>query len=166
METKRRAKQDRQRIQEELTGLEHRLHDALIEMLTRVKNVSAADSTELLDMAADGELDYMAAVSAEADSSTIGEIERALQKLQEGTYGVCEACGKVIKPRRLKARPFATQCLKCKESAERLGVARVPAGVPARPGSPITVDLTDEDANAAETSLADVFQDMEVGELF
>ncbi|MCK4283761.1 MAG: TraR/DksA C4-type zinc finger protein [Candidatus Brocadiae bacterium] len=135
-------------------------------MLGRVKNVSAADSTELLDMAADGELDYMAAVSAEADSATIGEIERALQKLQEGTYGICEACGKPIKHRRLKARPFATQCLKCKESAERSGVTRVPASVPARAGSPITVDLTDEDANAAETSLADVFQDIEVVELF
>lgn len=43
----------------------------------------------------------------------IRQIRDALQRIALGTYGVCAACGKPIDPKRLKAVPTATRCIKC-----------------------------------------------------
>jgi RNA polymerase-binding transcription factor DksA len=48
----------------------------------------------------------------------LGEIEIALRKVEEGTYGVCDACGNPINPARLDALPYAAFCLACENRAE------------------------------------------------
>ncbi len=45
--------------------------------------------------------------------STLARIERALSKLDEGTYGECDVCGKPIARARLKAMPDSVMCLDC-----------------------------------------------------
>ena len=42
------------------------------------------------------------------------EVERALQKFEDGTYGLCDSCGQAIDPARLEALPQASLCLNCK----------------------------------------------------
>ena len=49
------------------------------------------------------------------------EMERALEKLAAGTYGLCDSCGKPIPPARLEAIPQATLCLECKSSQLKSG---------------------------------------------
>jgi RNA polymerase-binding protein DksA len=44
----------------------------------------------------------------------LAEVEHALQKFDEGTYGLCDNCGQPIDPARLEALPQAALCLKCK----------------------------------------------------
>ena len=44
----------------------------------------------------------------------LAEIEHALSKFDEGTYGRCDSCGKPIDPARLEALPQASLCLSCK----------------------------------------------------
>ena len=44
----------------------------------------------------------------------LASVEHALQKFEEGTYGLCDACGQPIDPARLEALPQASLCLKCK----------------------------------------------------
>ena len=44
---------------------------------------------------------------------TLTEAERALGKLEDGTYGVCESCGQPIAPARLEAMPAARFCINC-----------------------------------------------------
>lgn len=169
MKNKRKSRQDYKRIEKQLTALERRMIDELSEKLGRVQNISSADPSELLDIAADGELDYLSAVLAEAGAVTIEEIKQALQKLKDGTYGICEACGKRIPKRRLQVRPFATQCVKCKQRQERPGDTQRPAPLAARGDSGVTVDLTDEDAQASENLLDEVFRDIgdrELSELY
>ncbi len=46
-------------------------------------------------------------------------VERALTKLDEGTYGICDACGGPIPPGRLKAMPDGVLCLSCAASERR-----------------------------------------------
>ena len=53
------------------------------------------------------------ALSAQARAA-VDEIDRALAKLETGTYGVCERCGEPIKRARLKALPYAALCIACK----------------------------------------------------
>ncbi len=47
------------------------------------------------------------------------EIDRALDKIEEGDYGQCENCGGPIDVKRLKARPGAIYCLECREQLEK-----------------------------------------------
>jgi DnaK suppressor protein len=49
----------------------------------------------------------------------LNQIERALSRIDDGTYGVCESCGKAIGKGRLQAFPRATLCMSCKEREER-----------------------------------------------
>lgn len=45
--------------------------------------------------------------------------ERALERLEAGTYGLCESCGKAIGKARMQAFPRATLCVECKQKQER-----------------------------------------------
>ena len=53
------------------------------------------------------------ALSAQARAA-VEEIDRALGKIEVGTYGICEQCGEPIKRARLKALPHAALCISCK----------------------------------------------------
>jgi DnaK suppressor protein len=44
----------------------------------------------------------------------LAEVEHALFKFEEGTYGLCDSCGQLIDPARLEALPQANLCLNCK----------------------------------------------------
>jgi DnaK suppressor protein len=50
----------------------------------------------------------------------LDKIERALRKIEEGSFGTCEECGEEITVKRLEARPETTLCIRCKEDQERL----------------------------------------------
>jgi DnaK suppressor protein len=47
------------------------------------------------------------------------EVEAAFERLEKGTYGICEACGRPIEPARLEERPFARFCLEDQQRVER-----------------------------------------------
>jgi RNA polymerase-binding protein DksA len=49
----------------------------------------------------------------------LSQVERALQRLDDGTYGICESCGNPIGKARLQAFPRATLCVTCKQREER-----------------------------------------------
>lgn len=53
------------------------------------------------------------------DRKLIGKIREALQRIEAGTFGICDDCGLDIDERRLSARPVTTQCIECKEDEER-----------------------------------------------
>ena len=48
------------------------------------------------------------------------KIDHALEKIKEGTFGVCEQCGEPISLKRLEARLETTLCIRCKEDQERM----------------------------------------------
>ncbi len=48
----------------------------------------------------------------------IGKIKEALERIENGTYGICEECEEWIAEGRLKARPVTTLCIECKTSQE------------------------------------------------
>ena len=56
---------------------------------------------------------------ASKERGVLVEINYALQKLQEGKFGLCELCKKSISQVRLKAVPYATLCLKCQQNKEK-----------------------------------------------
>jgi len=64
----------------------------------------------------DREIDLTLEENARA---AISQIDRALQKLETGSYGSCDKCGLPISDERLKVAPFATLCIDCKRREER-----------------------------------------------
>ena len=50
----------------------------------------------------------------------IMKIRQALERMDNGTYGICETCGSDISIKRLKARPVTTQCIDCKTKEEAM----------------------------------------------
>jgi DnaK suppressor protein len=59
----------------------------------------------------DREIDLYLSGQARA---TVVEIDRSLQKIEDGTYGICEQCGDTIPDARLQALPYAALCVSCK----------------------------------------------------
>ena len=53
-------------------------------------------------------------------TKTLKNIEHAIDRLDEGSYGVCEECGMDIGEKRLQAMPFARYCLACQQESEKL----------------------------------------------
>ena len=52
------------------------------------------------------------------ESKLIKKIKKALERIDNGTFGNCERCGEEIALKRLKARPVTTQCIDCKTKEE------------------------------------------------
>jgi DnaK suppressor protein len=63
----------------------------------------------------DREIDYTLEENSE---HVLAEIDGALKRIEEGTYGVCVNCGKPIAEERLTAIPWATYCIDCKRLVE------------------------------------------------
>ena len=55
----------------------------------------------------------------EGAQQTLAQIDRALARIDDGTYGTCERCGKPIAEERLRARPWATLCIDDQRLADR-----------------------------------------------
>jgi RNA polymerase-binding protein DksA len=64
----------------------------------------------------DRELDYTLEENSE---HVLAEIDAALKRIEDGTYGICTNCGKQIAEERLEARPWATLCIDCQRQRER-----------------------------------------------
>ncbi|NCB20977.1 MAG: hypothetical protein EOM88_03610 [Clostridia bacterium] len=45
---------------------------------------------------------------------TLADIDGALKRIEDGTYGICKYCHQPISPKRLQARPVASSCISCK----------------------------------------------------
>ena len=55
----------------------------------------------------------------ESVDEQLKDVDAAFERLERGTYGTCEACGKPIEPARLEQRPFARFCLQDQQRIER-----------------------------------------------
>ncbi|HYE98383.1 MAG TPA: TraR/DksA family transcriptional regulator [Planctomycetota bacterium] len=58
---------------------------------------------------------------AERESQELSQIDEALDRIEDGSYGQCESCERPINRDRLEALPFARRCLPCQSKAEAEG---------------------------------------------
>src|SRR5205823_15035609 len=78
----------------------------------------SAGSGDSADAAFDTGSEEIASQLLELEGKELLQIERALKRLRQGTYGVCEACSAKIPVVRLNALPYSTLCIKCQREAE------------------------------------------------
>ena len=90
-----------------------------------------ADLLEEVQLAADREL---AIRTRDRESRLSREVRAALNRIRDGSYGVCLRCEDPISPRRLEAVPWASYCVRCQEAIDRNGaVAAEPRDLADRP---------------------------------
>lgn len=77
----------------------------------------ALDEGDLSSLEIDRDVDYGVLTLY---TKTLKNINQALERLEEGTYGICEECGRQIGEKRLQAMPFALYCVDCQRERERL----------------------------------------------
>jgi DnaK suppressor protein len=63
--------------------------------------------------------DEMGFAVADRRAGMLAQVDLALKKMEEGSYGRCEVCEEEIAPARLRAHPFAVRCTRCQELWER-----------------------------------------------
>ena len=105
---------ERQRIQAAIDNL----HEENPGSITDETGEDAVYDNHLADTATvtfDRELDYTLEENAE---HMLADIDAALQRLDDGSFGRCTNCDKEIAPARLEARPWATLCIDCQRSRE------------------------------------------------
>ena len=73
----------------------------------------------MADMATDAYDREFSLGLATSEQKVIFEVDDAMKRIEEGTYGVCEDCEKLIAKRRLKAVPHARLCIKCQQKREK-----------------------------------------------
>jgi DnaK suppressor protein len=76
-------------------------------------------STHLADLGSDRASSDISLGYRESASGEIQDIDEALRRIGEGSYGHCETCDKPISRERLEAIPYARLCLPCKKEEER-----------------------------------------------
>jgi DnaK suppressor protein len=116
----------------ELEALKQQLLQERERLITEIDELDADLSESLEDSSEESPYDqHMAETAAvtldrEIDltlednaRSALSQIDRALLKLESGTYGSCDKCGKSIGEGRLLVAPFATLCVDCKRLEER-----------------------------------------------
>lgn len=102
--------------------LENRLQELLNQADDTVSGMTTAnenfpDPTDRASLEADR--NFMLRIR-DRESKLIKKIKQALERIKNGTYGICESCGEEISIKRLKARPVTTQCIECKAKEEAL----------------------------------------------
>jgi DnaK suppressor protein len=115
-EFRRLLEQERDRLTEELEALEE--HTPEVEHQVGM-DLGGSYDEDFADVAGDTfEREKGFAIESSVQA-LLTQVEEALARLDEGSYGVCESCGRAIHPARLKAIPYAKLCIDCKSREER-----------------------------------------------
>jgi DnaK suppressor protein len=96
------------------------LRKALAGELSELVALNRAARGDEVDIALDSAYDEMNAQLAELESRELAQIEKALERIEEGTYGICEVTGKPIPMARLQALPYTTVRVEAQRELERM----------------------------------------------
>ncbi|TWU16613.1 TraR/DksA family transcriptional regulator [Allorhodopirellula heiligendammensis] len=133
-------KESLQNLRATLVRRRDALRKALAGDLSLLSELHQQKTGDALDAAADTVQDELNSQLVEVESKELVAIEEAIAKFQQGTYGDCEDCGKPIPLNRLRAIPYASDCIECRRKAEN----DVDGASPAVPWNRI-FDMTEAD---------------------
>ncbi|MBN1907651.1 MAG: TraR/DksA C4-type zinc finger protein [Deltaproteobacteria bacterium] len=106
-----------QHFRKRLTDQLDELHDKNSQkrVTTLAESEQAPDFTDQATLETDIDMNIHI---KERDSKLILKIKQALERIENGTFGICETCGEEISEARLEARPVTTECIDCKREQE------------------------------------------------
>ena len=115
--------------------------DLVLEIARRSKASTASaaqDIGDILDSVSEERTRELDLILTDREKRKLAQIDDAIERIEENTYGLCEECGVKIPKARLKVLPFAKYCIECQEKTEREekytraepeeGIRKVPVG--------------------------------------
>jgi DnaK suppressor protein len=106
-------------LEADVLHLKKEIHDAEQEIVGLLRDGGDGAGNDQADVGSTTlERDHEMSLANNA-RDMLDQIERALVKIDDGSYGICESCGNAIGKGRLQAFPRATLCVSCKEREER-----------------------------------------------
>jgi len=104
-------------------SLSQNIHNS-IDSIDQLKDQDINDDLDYADFVSDS---FTEGMIANHQLDELKQIEEALKKIKEGTYGICDMCGINIPIGRLKAKPFAKFCTECRTVFEQENLKRAKA---------------------------------------
>jgi DnaK suppressor protein len=80
---------------------------------------AAQDIGDIIDSVSEERTRELDLILTDREKRKLAQIDDAIDRIEESTYGLCEECGIKIPKARLKVLPFATYCVECQEKNER-----------------------------------------------
>ncbi len=87
--------------------------------LTEESNFDTDDLPDEIDLASSEYNQSMVFRLRDREKFLLKKIDKALARIEDGSFGICERCEEEISPKRLEARPVTTLCIRCKEEQEK-----------------------------------------------
>ena len=109
--------EERERVQKAIANLRDDHPGSLDDEVEEIAATSDNHLGETASATLGREIDYTLGENSE---QVLAEIEAALQRIENGTYGVCRKCGREISAERLEAYPWASLCIDDARLAERV----------------------------------------------
>jgi len=116
--TSRRKSDELKKLEEQLMKRREELLRELQGGIGSLQKDASSPTGDSADVAMDIMQEDLYSQLAELEAQELARIEHALQRIREGTYGICEECGQQIPAARLKALPFTTLCVQCQAQYE------------------------------------------------
>ena len=107
--------EERERVERAIANLRDDHPGTADDEVEEVPGPSDNHIAETATATLDREIDF---TLEENSAQVLTEIDAALQRIDDGTYGTCASCGKDIAPERLEAHPWAALCIDCARRAE------------------------------------------------
>ncbi len=112
--------------QKELKRFKKMLEDSRTAILANARktmeeesNFDTDDLPDEIDQASSEYAQSMVFRLRDREKFLLKKIEKALLRIEDGTFGMCERCEEPISAKRLEARPVTTLCIRCKEEQEK-----------------------------------------------
>jgi DnaK suppressor protein len=87
--------------------------------LTEESSFDTDDLPDEIDLASSEYTQSMIFRLRDREKFLLAKIDKALARIESGTFGICEKCEEEISMKRLEARPVTTLCIRCKEEQEQ-----------------------------------------------
>ncbi len=94
----------------------------LSELAMKIRQESDAEKKgigDIYDIASNERERELTLMLGDRDRDRLGEVDTALERIEDKDYGLCEECGEPIGQERLRALPFTTLCVECKSRSEK-----------------------------------------------
>lgn len=99
--------------------LETELTAATRTILRRRQSLAIEQSSEQLEQLGNARERELAVLELSRHSGLVNEIQQALRRIGDGTFGICQSCERQISQKRLAAVPWTSLCIRCQETADR-----------------------------------------------
>lgn len=93
----------------------------LVKVLSHRDGIIIEKSSDQMDETQYASERDLAILNADRESASLREVQAALQRIQDGSFGICTMCDQEISAKRLAAVPSALRCISCQEIADQAG---------------------------------------------